>query len=271
MKRCEVDRNNLSPMMRQYMEIKDKYNDTILFYRLGDFYEMFFEDATLASHELEITLTGRNSGLSEKVPMCGIPFHSYEPYLEKLVKKGYKVAICEQLTPPDKKGVVERGVTQVVTRGTLMENSSLDEKTNNYIGSIYDFAHCYALSYSDITTGEFNSILLDYDIDSLINEVIRLELKEVIVNSKINRQIINILRDNYGILVTINNDLSNNYASIYQDITDLRLVTSIKHLLFYIEDTKKRLGVPRSLYVNPSIALITQLSAIFGVESVVLR
>lgn len=239
MKRKEIDKNRLSPMMMQYMEIKDKYEDTIVFFRLGDFYEMFFEDATLAARELELTLTGRNCGLDEKVPMCGIPFHAYESYLEKLVEKGYKVAICEQLTPPDKKGVVERGVTQVVTKGTLMESSSLDEKTNNYIGSIYDFKHCYALSYTDITTGTFVTTLIDYQKDNLINEIIRLELKEVIVNSQINREIISALRDNYNILVTISNDLSENYKQIYQDITDQRLITSIKHLLFYLEETKK--------------------------------
>ena len=239
MKRSEVDREKLSPMMVQYMNIKDKYEDTILFYRLGDFYEMFFEDALLASRELEIALTGRNSGLDEKVPMCGVPFHSYKPYLEKLVNKGYKVAICEQLTPPDKKGVVERGVTQVVTKGTMMDGSSLDEKQNNYIGSVYDYSHCYALSYTDITTGVFFTELIDYNEDKLINEIIRLELKEVIVNSSINRRIINILRENYGILVTISNDLTESYKNIYEDIEDQRLINSIKHLLYYIEDTKK--------------------------------
>ena len=239
MKRNDIDRNKLSPMMMQYMQIKDKYEDTIVFFRLGDFYEMFFEDATLASRELELTLTGRNCGLEEKVPMCGIPFHAYEGYLEKLVEKGYKVAICEQLTPPDKKGVVERGVTQVVTKGTLMESSSLDEKTNNYIGSVYDFEHCYALSYTDITTGTFIVELIDYKNDKLINEIIRLELKEVIVNSKINREIISTLRDNYNILVTISNGLSENYSYIYKEINDLRMITSIKHLLYYLEETKK--------------------------------
>ena len=239
MKRSDVDRERLSPMMIQYMNIKDKYEDAIVFYRLGDFYEMFFEDAITASRELELTLTGRNSGLDEKVPMCGVPFHAYEGYLQKLVEKGYKVAICEQLTDPSKKGMVERGVVQVVTKGTLMEGSSLDEKSNNYIGSIYDFDHCYALSYADISTGSFRAVLLDYNKDKLINEILRLELKEVIVNSKINREIINILRENYSILVTINNDLSENYKYIYEEIEDMRISTSIKHLLYYIEDTKK--------------------------------
>lgn len=240
MRRSDVNRENLSPMMRQYMEIKDKYEDTILFYRLGDFYEMFFEDALTASRELEITLTGRNSGLDEKVPMCGVPFHSYLPYLEKLVNKGYKVAICEQLTPPDKKGVVERGVTGVVTKGTIMEGESLDEKSNNYIGSIYDFEHCYALSYTDISTGSFYAKLIDYNLDKIINEIIRLDLKEVIVNSKIDRKIVSTLRDNYNILVTIYNELTDNYKDIYSEEEDSRISTTARHLLSYIEETKMK-------------------------------
>ena len=168
MKRNEVDKSKLSPMMVQYMDIKDKYEDAIIFFRLGDFYEMFFEDAILASHELELTLTGKNCGLEERVPMCGVPFHSYLPYLEKLVNNGHKVAICEQLTDPKLKGMVERGVIQVVTKGTLMEASSIDEKTNNYVGSIYDYNHCYAISYTDVTTGNFYTELFSYDIDKLI-------------------------------------------------------------------------------------------------------
>ena len=126
MKRCEVDKNKLSPMMLQYLNIKEQNEDAIIFFRLGDFYEMFFEDAELVSRLLELTLTGKNCGLEERVPMCGIPYHSYLGYLEKLVSLGYKVAICEQLTPPDRKGVVERGVVQIVTKGTLMESSALD-------------------------------------------------------------------------------------------------------------------------------------------------
>ena len=121
MKRSEVDRSKLSPMMVQYMDIKDKYNDTIIFFRLGDFYEMFFEDAILCSRELELALTGKNAGLDERVPMCGIPYHAYNTYLDKLIEKGYKVAICEQLSDPKTtKGMVERDVIQVVTKGTVM-------------------------------------------------------------------------------------------------------------------------------------------------------
>lgn len=240
MKRSEVDREKLSPMMQQYMQVKDEYEDAIIFYRLGDFYEMFFEDAILCSKELEIALTGRNSGLDEKVPMCGVPHHSYESYLEKLVNRGYKVAICEQLTSPDKKSMVKRGVVQVVTKGTLMEGASLDEKSNNYIGSIYDFSHCYAISYADISTGNFYAELIDHNEDALISEIAKLELKEVLVNSKISRRIISVLRESFQLLVTINNDLTESYREIYEDIKDIRLTTSVRHLLFYIEQMKKR-------------------------------
>ncbi len=241
MLRSEVDRTKLSPMMLQYMNMKDKLEDTIVFYRIGDFYEMFFEDANIASRELELVLTGKSCGLDSRVPMCGIPHHAYEPYLEKLVDKGYKVAIVEQLTPPNKKGVVERGVTQIVTKGTKMSSSSLDEKDNNYIGSIYDFNHCYLISYADITTGDIYSEFIDKNETNLVNEIIRLNIKEVIVNNIIDRSIINTLRQNYNILVSINNNLdeTNEFNYIYKNTNDIRIVTGIKHLLFYIKETKK--------------------------------
>ena len=134
MKRNEVDRSKLSPMMLQYMDVKDKYDDVILFFRLGDFYEMFFEDATLVSHELELTLTGKSAGLDERIPMCGVPHHSASIYIDKLINLGYKVAICEQVEDPkDAKGVVKREVLQVISKGTIMNTDSLDEKSNNYI------------------------------------------------------------------------------------------------------------------------------------------
>jgi len=241
MKRNEVDKDRLTPMMLQYLDIKTKYEDAILFYRIGDFYEMFFEDAETASRELELTLTGKSCGLDERVPMCGVPHHSYLPYLEKLVNKGYKVAICEQLTDPNQKGMVERGVVQVVTKGTMMESSSLDEKSNNYIGSIFDFSHCFAISYADISTGEVNTELINYDIDKLINEVIRLDIKELIVNDSIDRKIVNTLRENYSILITISDTLLDDelYKYIYDGVTDIRVVNSIKHLLSYLSETKK--------------------------------
>ena len=241
MKRSEVDRTKLSPMMQQYLDIKDKYNDTIIFFRLGDFYEMFFEDAVICSRELELALTGRNAGLEERVPMCGIPYHSYIGYLNKLIDKGYKVAICEQLTDPkDSKGMVDRDVIQVITKGTRIDNI-LNEKDNSYIGNIYDFEYCYGISYADITTGYFYALILEHDQNKLIKEIVNRNILEVIVNDKIDREIISILRDNYQILVTITNDICelDSYNYLYKNIQDIRLITTIKHLLQYIIETKK--------------------------------
>ena len=134
MKRLEVDRSKLSPGMKQYMEIKDQYSEEMLFFRLGDFYELFFEDAIICSRELELTLTGKMAGLEEKVPMCGVPFHSVKPYIEKLVSKGYKIAICEQLEDPkNTKGMVKRGVVQVISKGTIVDLDMLREYDNNYL------------------------------------------------------------------------------------------------------------------------------------------
>ena len=241
MKRSEVDKNKISPMMLQYLNIKEKYEDTIIFFRLGDFYEMFFEDAITASRELELTLTGKNCGLDERVPMCGIPFHAYKNYLDKLIEKGYKVAICEQLTDPkETKGMVERDVIQVVTRGTILDDS-LNSKDYNYIGNIYDFEYCYGVSFIDVSTGYSYAIILDHDLDQVIKEILNYNLKEVIVNDKIDRAIISILREQYNILVTIQDNVydSNEYDYMLSDIKDIRINTTVKHLLYYLVETKK--------------------------------
>ena len=241
MRRDEVDRSKLSPMMLQYMDIKDNYEDTIIFFRLGDFYEMFFDDAVLVSRELELTLTGKQAGLEERVPMCGVPHHAYANYIDQLIEKGYKVAICEQMEDPKTtKGMVKREVIQVVTRGTRLDDR-VDSKSNNYISNIYDFSYCYGISYTDISTGEFYAIIVDKDEHSVIREVVRNGFKEVIVNSKIDRNLVNILRTNYNVLVTITDDLceDNIYSYIYSSEDDTRIITTIKHLLKYIVDTKK--------------------------------
>ena len=133
-----AEKNEFSPMMQRYLETKEQYKDCILFYRLGDFYEMFFDDAINVSRELELTLTGKDCGLEERAPMCGIPYHAADTYIAKLIEKGYKVAICEQLEDPKfAKGIVKRDVIKVVTPGTVVESSLLEEKKNNYIMSIY--------------------------------------------------------------------------------------------------------------------------------------
>ncbi|MFA5342261.1 MAG: DNA mismatch repair protein MutS, partial [Clostridia bacterium] len=176
---------NLTPMMKQYLKTKEQYNDCILMFRLGDFYEMFFEDALTASRELEITLTGRNCGMDDRAPMCGVPYHSIDPYIAKLIKKGYKVAVCEQLEDPAlAKGIVKRDVTRIITPGTVNENTLLNEKENNYIMSLYKRSEAYSLAICDVSTGELNScqILYGNTLTKLINEIVKFKPKEIIAN-----------------------------------------------------------------------------------------
>ena len=145
-----------SPMMQHYLDTKNKYKDCILFYRLGDFYEMFFEDAVNVSRELELTLTGKDCGQEERAPMCGIPYHAAETYISRLISKGYKVAICEQLEDPKQaKGIVKRDVIRVVTPGTVIEANLLEDKKNNYIMSIYKNGIYFGVTGCAITTGAF--------------------------------------------------------------------------------------------------------------------
>ena len=146
----------LSPMMQQYMQIHEKYVDCLLLFRLGDFYELFFEDAKTASRELELTLTGRDCGLEERAPMCGVPYHAVNTYVERLIEKGYKVAICEQLEDPAlAKGLVERDVVRVITAGTVTDSSMLEEKSNNYLLCVYVKGKEIGLAFADVSTGEF--------------------------------------------------------------------------------------------------------------------
>ena len=174
-----------SPMMQQYIATKEQYKDCILFYRLGDFYEMFFDDAITASRELELTLTGRDCGQEERAPMCGIPFHAAEVYISRLISKGYKVAICEQLEDPRQtKGIVKRDVIRVVTPGTIIESNMLDEKKNNYIMSIYKNGLFFGMSVCDITTGDFFStqIKQSNNFAKLLDEISRYSPAEIVVN-----------------------------------------------------------------------------------------
>ena len=180
MKRSEIDRNKLSPMMKQYMEIKDKYPEELVFYRLGDFYEMFFDDALLASKELELTLTGRDSGAKlGRVPLAGIPVKAVDNYLRKLVEKGIKVAICEQLEDPKQaKGIVKRGLVRVVTPGTIIENDFLEQNSNNYICSMFEEKGMYGFAYSDVSTGEFK--VTQAPLNLILSELARIKPSEII-------------------------------------------------------------------------------------------
>lgn len=182
-------KEQMTPMMVQYLKTKEEYPDSILFYRLGDFYEMFFDDAIKASKELEITLTGKDCGLSERAPMCGVPFHSASSYVAKLIERGYKVAICEQVEDPKSaKGLVKREVIRVVTPGTVIDEQLLDEKTNNYLAVIYCEGDTFGFAVSDISTGEIYTTQT-YGSDEALNEIARYEPKEILVNSLAARKI----------------------------------------------------------------------------------
>lgn len=171
-----------TPMMRQYLEIKEDYKDCILFYRLGDFYEMFYDDAVKASKELELTLTGKNCGLEERAPMCGVPYHSVEGYLNKLVEKGYKVAICEQVEDPKHaRGIVHREVIRIVTPGTNTNMQALDESKNNYIMSIVYLNGYYGLSIADVTTGDYYVTQVESD-QKLCDEINKFTPSEIVCN-----------------------------------------------------------------------------------------
>ena len=217
MKRLEVDRSKLSPGMQQYMEIKDQYPEELLFFRLGDFYELFFEDGILCSRELELTLTSKNGGLDERIPMCGVPFHSVKPYIEKLVNKGYKVAICEQLEDPkNTKGMVKRGVVQVISKGTVVDLEMLHDYDNNYIGSILDFNNLYTITYGDVSTGSLYVMDIEHDNNKLLNHILNLGLKEVILADNNDFELISKLENNYGIQVSINTEyLEDRYQNLY--------------------------------------------------------
>ena len=177
----------MTPMMQQYCKTKEEYKDCILFYRLGDFYEMFFDDAITASRELEITLTGKDCGMEERAPMCGIPYHAYENYMNRLVEKGYKVAICEQVDDPKTaKGIVKREVIQIVTPGTNMSANSLNETKNNYLMSIYRGEH-YGISFVDITTGDFYTTEVDR-FSKVMDEIAKFAPVEILINETITEE-----------------------------------------------------------------------------------
>lgn len=247
----------LTPMMQQYMETKKDYQDCILFYRLGDFYEMFFEDAVVGSKELELTLTGRDAGMPERVPMCGVPYHSVDSYITKLVKKGYKVAICEQLTDPaTSQGLVERDVIRIITPGTVIEESMLDERVNNYIASIYSKGNTFSISYCDVSTGEFFTMSIESSnaVQDLCNELDRLFPKEIIANSALfdNEKLSAYIKSKF--YTQQYSDRCFNYSSCFEHLKQHFGVVSLDGfgirensndvcaagaLLFYLEETQK--------------------------------
>ena len=186
MKLSDVDYNKVTPMMRQYIDIKKGHPDVMIFFRLGDFYEAFFEDAVLASRELELTLTGRSAGLEERVPMCGVPHHAASAYIQRLVDHGHKVAIVEQLQDPSvAEGIVKRGVVQIITPGTMMDNGALD---NNFICALMSFDFHYSLAFCDLQTGEMMVETIEKKQHLLENEVLGMHVKEIVVPSLFNEE-----------------------------------------------------------------------------------
>ena len=256
-----ADKQQFSPMMQKYLETKEQYKDCILFYRLGDFYEMFFDDAILASRELEITLTGKDCGQEERAPMAGVPHHAAEMYIAKLVAKGYKVAICEQLSDPKTtKGIVERGVIRVVTPGTIVESNMLEERKNNYIMAIYKAGIYFGISVCDISTGEFYSAEIKdtQNFPMVLDEIARYTPSELVINSMLancNEEIDKIKERFENVYITKYDDkffdTNINNLNLRFNILDtsskkvenmeekVLAVASINALIQYIEETQK--------------------------------
>ena len=230
--------SNTTPMMQQYLKIKSQYQDCLLFFRLGDFYEMFFEDAKEASRVLEITLTKRDAKKENPIPMCGVPYHSANSYIETLINNGYKVAICEQMEDPKQtKGMVNREVVRVVTPGTVMEQGGMDENQNNYILSFIKQDSNYALSYCDISTGELKATQIE-DEDTLINEIVTINPNEIVVNQEIDD---NLKKQIYLTTetITIRESISDASYEVNQ-LTNNHMYLATQLLLDYVYHTQKR-------------------------------
>lgn len=230
--------------MKQYLRIKADYKDTFLFFRLGDFYELFYEDAIKAARELEITLTKRDSGQKEPIPMCGVPYHSAEGYIKTLVDKGYKVAICEQVEDPKQaKGVVKREVVQLITPGTVMESSMLNEQNNNYIASLSHFEDgSYAIAYNDLSTGENKIILIEDGWDAVIHELYNQSIKEIVISSNLDESKKAQLQSHLQITLSFQDDVKFNgeYRHLCEKLNDERMMKAFSRLLNYIQETQKR-------------------------------
>lgn len=233
-----------TPMMRQYLTIKANYQDAFLFFRLGDFYEMFFDDALKASQILEITLTGREGGGTEKIPMCGVPYHSASGYIETLIDKGYKVAICEQVEDPKTtKGMVKREVVQLISPGTVMDEKGLKEKENNYISALYSDGDArFGFAYCDLSTGELKATTLQAETNKLLNELTTLSAKELIVDSANQALLSNNLKEELGLTISL--EESTTLQADYQHLVDGEWgeveQKAVAKLITYLAESQKR-------------------------------
>lgn len=250
-----IDKMQYSPMIRQYLTIKEKYPDVIVFFRLGDFYEMFFNDAIVASKELEIVLTGKDAGTEERVPMCGVPYHAVNSYLDKLTDRGYKVAIVEQTEDPaNAKGIVSREVVRIVTPGTVTDGMNLEETDYNFISTVSFFKDKYVLAYCDITTGENYLTNLPPSDDILIAELLKLKTKEIVISSTTNKNVFTQIQSVVPLTISIHDDVSEiDYMSKIVEDLDKDEKETFLRLLNYIVLTQKRVLVHMQKVVKYSI------------------
>ena len=233
-----------TPMIQQYLKVKADYQDAFLFFRLGDFYEMFFEDALKAAQELEITLTSRDGGADERIPMCGVPHHAATNYIERLIEKGYKVAICEQTEDPKQaKGVVKREVVQLITPGTVMNGKGLNEKENNFLSSVTSFSdNSYGLSYTDLTTGENHVTLISGNDDGVVNEIYSIGAKEVVVSATIDGELLKKIQERCQITISYEEEteIPESFKKTMNQLEQSKLVVTFGRLLNFLRKTQKR-------------------------------
>ncbi|GFR35568.1 hypothetical protein TCEA9_13800 [Thermobrachium celere] len=239
----------LTPMMQQYLQIKQNCKDCILFFRLGDFYEMFFEDAKIVSKELDLTLTGRDCGLEERAPMCGVPFHSSETYISKLIEKGYKVAICEQVEDPSEaKGIVRREIVKIITPGTLMEGNLLEDDRNNYISCVNYLSTGFSLSICDVSTGDFYVTSTNSNFYTLIDELSKYNPSEILIIKNDNSDmLLNKLKEKFNTLIEfVDEDISNEFNAHFGNDTiklnDIEISSAATLFKYLMETQKTSLG-----------------------------
>ncbi|WP_276736090.1 DNA mismatch repair protein MutS [Bacillus sp. (in: firmicutes)] len=229
-----------TPMIQQYLKIKAEHQDAFLFFRLGDFYEMFFEDAKKASQELEITLTSRDGGAAEKIPMCGVPYHSASAYIEQLIKKGYKVAICEQTEDPKAaKGVVKREVVQLITPGTVMDGKGIHESENNFIASVSACSNGYGLALSDLTTGENLAVLIER-LEDVISEIYSVGAREIVVSGSLDADTVAQLKERCGVTISIEDGETDEHVTIIEHLNHEDVRKTFLRLYTYLKRTQKR-------------------------------
>ena len=231
-----------SPIIQHYLNTKKEYSDCVLFYRLGDFYEMFYEDAEIVSRELELTLTGKDCGQEQRAPMSGIPYHAAEGYIAKLIEKGYKVAICEQVEDPKTaKGIVKREVIQIVSAGTITNTDMISENDFNYIATIEDYKYTYIMSYADVLSGKVYSTYISHDEEKLISHIVNLNIKEIVVNNDFDNKILSKLKNTYNIYVSFYNDdkvYKNN--NVFEGTNDEKIIRTTSRLLNYLVNSLKQ-------------------------------